>query len=86
MDRALIAERVRPVLASAARAARKIDLSGRMEQAFAPVRVELHQGSWHEGHPGAGLFMDGYHDVADWPEEDLARCHPRDGLAARRWP
>lgn len=77
VDRALIAERVRPVLASAARAARKIDLSGRMELAFAPVRVELHEGSWHEGHPGAGLFMDGYHDVADWPEEELARCHPR---------
>lgn len=77
VDRALIAERVRPVLASAARAARKIDLAGRMEQAFAPVREELHQGSWHEGHPGAGLFMDGYHDVADWPVEELARCHPR---------
>ena len=77
VDRALIIQRVKPVLASAARAARQIDQAGLIEKSLDPVRQDLHQGSWHIDHPGGGLFVAGYHDVADWPEEALARCHPR---------
>ena len=75
VNRRLIEERVRPILASAAKAARRIDGAGLIEQAFAPVRREIHEGSWHDDHSGQGLFVDRYHDVADWPEADLARCH-----------
>ena len=77
VDRTLIVQRVNPVLASAARAARQIDQAGLIEKSLNPVRQDLHQGSWHIDHPGGGLFVAGYHDVADWPEEALARCHPR---------
>ncbi|MFQ5717932.1 MAG: hypothetical protein ACE5IK_00145 [Acidobacteriota bacterium] len=77
VDRQVIEDRVRPVLASAARAARRIDGSGLIESAFEPVRRELHEGSWHDAYPGSGLFVDRFHDVADWTDEDVKRCHER---------
>ncbi|MFQ5768534.1 MAG: hypothetical protein ACE5ID_11215, partial [Acidobacteriota bacterium] len=76
-DRRLIEERIRPVLARAARAARRIDGSGLIERTFEPIRKELQEGSWHENHAGGGLFPAGFHDVADWSAEDIRRCHAR---------
>ena len=77
VPRDVIEGRVRPLLESAVRAARRIDGTALLERAFAPVLDEVMRGSWHERRPGAGLFPDGRHDIVDWTDGEFEACHAR---------